>query len=208
MDNANLPGLGSDDFYPAPQVTERPGETGSRSTKSGGDSVEDEKNNYFDESAELKRANLANRGVYLTHEPSNRTVSSISSFGGPPPGGLEKKQSARSSMSIGSDCPDESSYGISVTPRQSRNITKESSTRSFLMTTTAASPRAKRFGRGLGSRKAVNLSTREEEDAALMELYTVIGEENRDKLEFRRNAAGFMIYIELIEVPIEGIYPS
>lgn len=222
-ERANPPASGSKDdaFYPSPPADVVPPDIARPGRKFGGargstrdeidaESAEDEKDNHFDEHAQLKRtaSGLAGRGMHLVHEPSTRTISSSESTGGgaPPHRELEKKQSARSSVSMGSasDCPDESGFGT-FGARASRKASSDGTSGKTFHNAGANSPRAKRFGRGgPGSRRSVNLSTREEEDAALMELYSVIGEENRDKLEFKRNPAGFIIYIELVEVPIDG----
>lgn len=174
-------------------------------------STDEEKDDTIDGQIEMKQDDLAGRGMHLVHQPSNRTVSSIGSTSGGP-GPLEKKQSNRSSVSLASvsECHDESAYSIYGTPRQSRNLQKENSAKSFLMggsgKDTPFSPRSRRGRATLLSRRPANLSTREEEDAALMELYGIIGEENRDRLEFKRNEAGFMVLIELLDTPIDGAF--
>jgi hypothetical protein len=206
----NVFGSGSDEFDLAPSHELLLDDEGFGESKklemdfaADDDTAEDEKQNHFDDSAVLRQTSLANRGMHMMREPSNRTVSSLSSVGEAPP--LAANDSKRSMRSNSSEM-DESAYNGS--PRQSRNLTKELSARSFMSKSMASmrdsSPRARKYGRNSMSRRAVNLSTIEEESAALMELYSIIGEENRDRLELKRNPAGFIIYLELIDTPIEG----
>jgi hypothetical protein len=206
----NVFGSGSDEFDLAPSHEllfddEELGESKKLelSLSADDDTTGDEKQNHFDESAILQYSNLANRGMHMMKEPSNRTVSSLSSVGeAPPVAAADTKRSMRSNSSE----IDESAYNSS--PRQSHNLTKETSGKSFMNLSMASmrdsSPRARKYGRNSMSRRAVNLSTIEEESAALMELYSIIGEENRDRLELKRNPAGFIIYLELVDIPIEG----
>jgi hypothetical protein len=204
----NVFGSGSDDFDLAPShelLLDDEGPGGSRKLEMDipdDDTAEDEKQNYFDESAVIRHTNLANRGMQLLREPSNRTVSSLSSVGEAP----ALVSANESKLSMRSHSSDDNG-----SPRQSRNFTKELSGRSFMSKSMASmkdSPRARKYGRNSMSRRAVNLSTLEEESAALMELYALVGEENREKVELKRNAAGFIIYLEIIDTPIDGKYVS
>lgn len=165
----------------------------------------DEQQNLFDETAVLNHNLLHNRGS-MAREPSNRTVSSISSFGEIPMTnfGLEKTVSGRSfnSSSKSVDAADDISHGISINPRTSRNLQKDTSGRSFM----DRSPRARRRAAMSLSKRNLIGSTHEEEAAALAELKVIVGEENRDKVEIKKNPAGFIYYLAIADADIDGTH--
>lgn len=169
------------------------------------DTYDGERENHFDETAVLNHNLLHSRG-HLAKEPSNRTVSSLSSFGEnqAPFFGLEKNVSGRSAQSSSKsiDPGDENSHGISLTPRTSRNLAKEQSTRSFM----DRSPRARRRANMNSSRRSMLSSTHEEEAIALSELYVIVGEEHRDKVEIKKSPAGFITNLVISHADIDGMY--
>jgi len=185
------------------------------------DATNDERDNRFDETAVLNHNLAYERRDPLSKQVSNRTVSSISSAGGHPNQGIEKRISERSNFSAVSggsielavshslEHSDENSHGISVTPSErgswnGRHLEKELSGRSSATNPQSMrSPRSRRRGM-FNSRKETNCSTHAEEGAALEELYVLVGEEHMHKVDVRKNKAGFVVHLEIHEAELDG----
>ena len=202
---------------------------GLSSSEESEDTDDTENENEFDEEAGLNPLPIVNRaqpahGHHLQKEPSNRTVSSVSSAGDNANYGhaMEKEISGRSNFSASSssmDVGDENSNGISLYPTSlapdgTRRLNKENSNRSFGSTSVKGnnnnntssimSPRSSRRRITTSSRKPSNLSTVQDEEAAIMELYVLIGEENRERMAIKKNDSGFVIYLEIQDAALDG----